>query len=278
MSRFVLVSVAVALCLLATLPVKSANPLQDGLEKLTAGLRSNKYHYAGFQAKLRQHQMNRLRNDAKTFVKRQAAHKMALYIGLYTTIICVMRGRDSKGNKIGQDRAFGFYFILVYKRNDGDFDAHYGGFVKVREPGYPIAAVINTGYEGEDGSTVIDFGDQHNKWHNLTRTISLGIVSWFPKSPAPLGYNYVFRGSWDGIRSMTAADGSNLFDAIEVLARTTQKHYGLAANTNYPSGVIRGQCGIDSPCGRAPLPFHPPPSPTPPLPPLPPLPRPPPLT
>ncbi|CAI5996167.1 unnamed protein product [Closterium sp. NIES-65] len=164
-------------------PVKSANPLQDGLEKLTAGLRSNKYHYAGFQAKLRQHQMNRLRNDAKTFVKRQAAHKMALYIGLYTTIICVMRGRDSKGNKIGQDRAFGFYFILVYKRNDGDFDAHYGGFVKVREPGYPIAAVINTGYEGEDG-----------------------------------------------------------------------------------------------PCGRAPLPFHPPPSPTPPLPPLPPLPRPPPLT
>ncbi|CAI5484479.1 unnamed protein product [Closterium sp. Yama58-4] len=245
MRRFVLVSVAVAaLCLLATLPVKSAYPSQQGLEKLTAGLRSNKY-YRGFQEKLRQLQMNRMRIEAKNYVTKQSADKMASYTKMRTAIMCVMRGRDSKGNQIGEDHAFGFFFIFLFKRDDGDHDGYYGGFVKLKEPEVPIAAVINTGYEGEDGSTVIDFGAEVT-WYNASRSQSFGIISWFPKSPAPLGYNYVFSGSWVGMSALTAADGSVLTDAVLAIAKKTQAHYGAVANSNFPSGAVRGQCGIDT--------------------------------
>ncbi|CAI7882815.1 unnamed protein product, partial [Closterium sp. NIES-54] len=91
----------------------AANPLQEGLEKLTAGLQSNKY-YRGFQSKLKQLRMNRMRTEAKSYVAKQSADKMTNYLGLHTAIMCVMRGRDSKGNKIGEDHAFGFISILVY--------------------------------------------------------------------------------------------------------------------------------------------------------------------
>ncbi|CAI7789935.1 unnamed protein product [Closterium sp. NIES-54] len=245
MRRFVFFSVAVALCLLTTLPVKSADPLQQGLDKLTVGLKTNKY-YRGFQAKLKQLQMIRMRNEAKNYVTKQSADKMARYTKMRTAIMCVMRGRDSKGNQIGQDHAFGFFYILLFKRNDGDFDGYYGGFVKLKDPEIPIAAVINTGYEGEDGSTVIDFGAEVT-WKNASRSQSFGIISWFPKSPAPLGYNYYFGGKWVGMSALTAADGSVLSDAVLAIAKKTQAHYGAVANSNFPNGAVRGQCGIDTP-------------------------------
>ncbi|CAI5510648.1 unnamed protein product [Closterium sp. Naga37s-1] len=226
------------------LPVKSADPLQQGLDKLTAGLKTNKY-YRGFQAKLKQLQMIRMRNEAKNHVTKQSADKMASYTKMRTAIMCVMRGRDSKGNQIGQDHAFGFFYILLFKRDDGDFDGYYGGFVKLKDPEIPIAAVINTGYEGEDGSTVIDFGAEVT-WKNASRSQSFGIISWFPKSPAPLGYNYYFGGKWVGMSALTAADGSVLSDAVLAIAKKTQAHYGAVANSNFPSGAVRGQCGIDT--------------------------------
>ncbi|CAI5975985.1 unnamed protein product [Closterium sp. NIES-65] len=244
MRRFMFFSVAVVLCLLATLPVKSAEPLQQGLDKLTAGLKTNKY-YRGFQAKLKQLQMNRIWTETKNYVTKQSADKMANYTKMRTAIMCVMRGRDSQGNQIGQDRAFGFFYILLFKRDDGDFDGYYGGFVKLKDPEKPIAAAISTGYEGEDGSTVIDFGAEVT-WGNASRSSSLGLISWFPKSSAPLGYNYYFRGSWIGMSALTAADGSVLSDAILAIGKKTQAHYGAVANSNYPSGAVRGQCGVDT--------------------------------
>ncbi|CAI5464634.1 unnamed protein product [Closterium sp. Yama58-4] len=78
MRRFMFFSVAFALCLLATLPVKSATPSLRGLEKLTAGLKSNKY-YRDFQEKPRQLQMVRMRNEGKNYVTKQSANKMASY-------------------------------------------------------------------------------------------------------------------------------------------------------------------------------------------------------
>ncbi|GJP41938.1 hypothetical protein CLOM_g1552 [Closterium sp. NIES-68] len=243
MTRLAFLSVAVALCLLASLPVESASPFQQQLNQIKAGLSSNKY-YAGLQARLQRLHANYVKNKVKRFVLKKAADKMANYKGLKTVISCPMSGRDLNGKLVGQDHAFGVYFIFIYKRADGDYDGYYGGFVKLGDPEIPIAAAINSGMAGEDGSTVIDFGAEVT-WINASRSSSLGLISWFPGSSAPLGYNYVFRGSWSAMSLLSSADGSTMFDTIDAVAKSTQTYYGVVANSNYATAAARGQCGLD---------------------------------
>eukprot|EP00475_Leptophrys_vorax_P024150 TRINITY_DN3325_c0_g1_i1.p1 TRINITY_DN3325_c0_g1~~TRINITY_DN3325_c0_g1_i1.p1 ORF type:complete len:234 (-),score=2.57 TRINITY_DN3325_c0_g1_i1:249-950(-) len=156
---------------------------------------------------------------------------------------CPMFGADLKGTAWGDKRGVGFIFLMLYKRTDGDYNLRYIGFSKLGTTEKPSPS-INLGPKGEDGDTVLDLST--GTFVNVTRTASLGYLSWYSGDTYALGYNWLFTGKMTRLSEQDAGDGySTLKDSMDVMMTDAKGYYGNLQTSDYNS-ALRGQCGIDT--------------------------------